>query len=77
MRNVIRSAAGLWIEATADNYAYSRGSEIKINTGIVDRTDYPLKLERIKISYFKSDSLINQNLTEGDFVNSRLFFQSS
>ncbi len=68
LQNVIRSAAGLWIEATADNYAYSHGGEIKVNTGIVNRSDYPLKLEEIKISYLKSDSLINQNLTEGDFV---------
>ena len=67
--NVIRSAAGLWIEATADNYAYSRGSEIKVNAGIVNRSDYPLKLERINISYLKNDELINQNLPKGDFIS--------
>lgn len=67
--NVIRSAAGLWIEALADNYSYSRGNEIKINTGIVNRSDYPLKLERINISYLKSDDMINQNLLKGDFIS--------
>ena len=68
LRNVIRSAAGLWVEATADNYDYTRGSGIKVNTGIVNRSSYPLKLEGIKITYLKGDSL-NQNLTEGDFVS--------
>ena len=67
--DVIRSVAGLWIEATADNYSYSPGNEIKINAGIVNRSDYPLKLERINIHYLKNDSLINQNLSEGNFIS--------
>ncbi len=48
LRNVIRSAAGLWIEATADNYAYSRGSEIKVNTGIVNRSRLSFEIGRNK-----------------------------
>ena len=56
LQEVIRSAAGLWIEAIADNYSYSPGSTIKVSAGIVNRSDFPFKLKEIKISYLENDS---------------------
>ncbi len=67
--DVIRSSAGLWIEAIADNYSYSPGSTIKISAGVVNRSDYPLKLEEINLSYLKNDSIINVNLSKNNFIS--------
>jgi len=72
--DVIRSASGLWLEAIADNYSYSPGSTININAGVVNRSNYPLKLERIKVSYSTSDSLFNQNLSINNFISHNYSF---
>ncbi len=46
---VIRSCAGLWLEAAADQYAVSPGGEVKVKVTLINRSPYPLTLERIEM----------------------------
>lgn len=45
--NIIKSCAGLWLEATAHDYSASPGDEINIKTTVVNRSDIPFSIERI------------------------------
>jgi LmbE family N-acetylglucosaminyl deacetylase len=65
---LIRGCAGIWIEAVTKERVFTPGSEFIINTGIVNRSNLPFKLEGIYISYQSEDSLINKLLLRGDFV---------
>ncbi|RPI74241.1 MAG: PIG-L family deacetylase [Ignavibacteriales bacterium] len=67
--DVIRSATGLWIEAIAENYSYSPGSKIKINTGVVNRSDYKFTLKELNISYLNNDTVYNIPLPNGEFIS--------
>ena len=68
--DVIRSAAGIWIEALADDYSYTPGDSVKIKTGIVNRSDFPLTLKNVSIKYQSNSDKLNQNLSNNDFVHS-------
>src|SRR5205085_3754640 len=41
---VIRACAGLWVEATASEPYATPGAQVKINTTLVNRSDFPLRL---------------------------------
>ena len=41
---VIRECAGLWIEATAPDPYVTPGSQVKVNTTLVNRSDFPARL---------------------------------
>ena len=47
---VIRSAAGLWIEATAADPYVTPGGEVKVATTVVNRSGYPTQVERVGAS---------------------------
>ncbi|MCP4724239.1 MAG: hypothetical protein GY863_04350, partial [bacterium] len=59
---IIRSCAGLWMEAIAENYAASPGDEIKITTTVVNRSDYNFQLEKISFPEAGINSNINTAL---------------
>ena len=44
---VINSCAGLWIEAVSPDFAAAPGDEINIQTTIVNRSEYPLRIHGI------------------------------
>ena len=48
---VIRSCAGLWIEAIAARPTVTPGSRLRVTLTIVNRSDAPLTLERIDLPY--------------------------
>jgi LmbE family N-acetylglucosaminyl deacetylase len=54
---VIRSAAGLWIEATAADPYVTPGGEVKVTTTVVNRSGYPLKFETVGVSSAGADVL--------------------
>ncbi|MFC2094690.1 PIG-L family deacetylase, partial [Bacteroidota bacterium] len=66
--NLIRSCAGLWIEAVTTERIFSPGSNLKVNAGIVNRSDLSFNLEGIHITHQIEDSLINKLLLKGEFV---------
>jgi LmbE family N-acetylglucosaminyl deacetylase len=47
---VIRACAGLWIEAIASAPYATPGGQVKITTTVVNRSDFPLKLEEVGAS---------------------------
>ena len=53
---VIQSCAGLWIEAVSPDFAAAPGDEIKIQTTIVNRSEYPFRIQEIDFYELASDS---------------------
>jgi LmbE family N-acetylglucosaminyl deacetylase len=47
---VIRACAGLWIEATAAEPYVTPGVDVKVTTTLVNRSDFPLKVETVGAS---------------------------
>jgi LmbE family N-acetylglucosaminyl deacetylase len=47
---VIRACAGLWIEAVASDPYVTPGGEVKVTTTLVNRSDFPLKFDRVGAS---------------------------
>ena len=47
---VIRAAAGLWVEAAAADPYVTPGGEVKVTTTVVNRSGYPLKFETVGAS---------------------------
>jgi LmbE family N-acetylglucosaminyl deacetylase len=69
LREIIRSCAGIWIEAVSDDYFVSPGDRIKITTGIVNRSDVEVSLEKINLT-FADELKIDSNLNKGKMNNS-------
>ncbi len=61
---VIQSCAGLWLEAVAEDYAAAPGDDIRIQATIVNRSDYPFRLERIEFPDITSSSAARTVLGE-------------
>jgi len=47
---VIRAAAGLWVEAVADEPGVVPGEKLKVTTTLVNRSGYPLRVEAVSVS---------------------------
>jgi LmbE family N-acetylglucosaminyl deacetylase len=54
---VIRAAAGLWVEAVAADPYVTPGGEVKVTTTVVNRSAYPLKFETVGASSAGADVL--------------------
>ena len=66
----ILACAGVWMDATtADNSAIP-GNEIKLNTTIINRSDYPLVLDRITLPFGGTDTLFHLQLAANQLVRS-------
>ena len=63
---VIRSAAGIWIEAIASDYSSYPGGSVKIRAGIVNRSNYPFTLKSIQFQYGENKNL-DDPLKDNDF----------
>ncbi|MCA1633362.1 MAG: PIG-L family deacetylase [Acidobacteria bacterium] len=51
LREVIRACAGLWIENIAAAPYATPGGEVRVTTTLINRSEYPLRLERISMGY--------------------------
>jgi LmbE family N-acetylglucosaminyl deacetylase len=63
---VIQSCAGLWIEAISPDFACAPGDEIKIQTTIVNRSEYPFRIQEIDFHELASDSDLDILLKNND-----------
>ncbi|MBV9925360.1 MAG: PIG-L family deacetylase [Acidobacteria bacterium] len=66
---VIRAAAGLWVEATASEPFVTPGGGVKVTTTVVNRSGYPLRVETVGASsagvdLLRSDLKNNQPFTK-------------
>lgn len=72
---VIRSCAGMWIEAIAQNpqgqgeigYSGVPGGTVKIAAAIVNRSNAQIMLKRVLFP-FNGDSLVNKELVKGKYI---------
>lgn len=65
---IIQSCAGLWIETIADDFSASPGDNIQIKTTIVNRSNFPFKLQEISFPGVSSGSAIDLPLKNNDPV---------
>lgn len=66
---VIKSCAGMWLEAVTDENLICPGGELNVNAGMVIRSEVPVELKSIKIDYQKSDSSLNAILDKGEMIS--------
>lgn len=69
LREIIRSCVGIWIEAISKDFFVSPGEKIEITTGIVNRSDIKITLNKISLTY-SEDLLIDSILQKGKMNNS-------
>ncbi len=60
--HVILACAGLWIDATTSDNFKVPGNEVKINTTIINRSEYPFVLDSISLPFGGTDTLFNKRL---------------
>ncbi|MFH0989308.1 MAG: PIG-L family deacetylase [bacterium] len=59
---VIRSAAGLWIDALASEYTASPGTDVRITTTFLNRSAFPFRVKRIVLPFGNRDTLAETQL---------------
>jgi len=69
---VIQSAAGIWIEAIADDYSAPPGGSINIITGIVNRSNFPFILKKVEATYQTDENILGKKLNNEEFVSSTI-----
>ena len=60
IKNLIKASSGLFFEALSNVELASNGEEIKIKFDIINRSPYPIKLEKIQLD--KTEYIINDSL---------------
>ncbi|MEK6757066.1 MAG: PIG-L family deacetylase [Bacteroidota bacterium] len=60
--DVLKSCAGLWVDALASDYSAVPGSEIRITTVVLNRSDHPFSIEKISLPFGSRDTLMNARL---------------
>jgi LmbE family N-acetylglucosaminyl deacetylase len=66
LNRVIRACAGIWYEAIANDYSAPPGSSVTLIPMIVNRSDFPMTLEKIRLPHAASDTLLNRPLPNNE-----------
>ncbi len=72
LENLILACAGLYFEINPNEYAAAAGENIAFTTTYIKRSSLPVTLQKIQLTGFQKDTLIQQNLD--DNVLNRLTF---
>ncbi|NOQ96549.1 MAG: LmbE family protein, partial [Calditrichae bacterium] len=64
VQDLIRMCSGLWLESIVWKAGVSPGMNIDVRSMVVKRSDVPITLEKIEITYQKKDTLLSKNLRE-------------
>jgi LmbE family N-acetylglucosaminyl deacetylase len=64
VKKLLQMCSGLWLESIAFDESITRKNKIKIKTTVLNRSAFPVKLNRIKMSYSGQDTAINHSLVE-------------
>ncbi|HVF50693.1 MAG TPA: PIG-L family deacetylase [Pyrinomonadaceae bacterium] len=70
--DVIRACSGLWLEAIAADFNATPGGEIKINTTLVNRSDFPLRLESVGLPFDAPAKTVGAELKNNQPVRTEL-----
>jgi LmbE family N-acetylglucosaminyl deacetylase len=68
--HAILTCAGLWIDATTSDNSAIPGSEIKLNTTVINRSAYPFIFERITLPFGGTDTVFHLQLVTNQPVRS-------
>ena len=71
LQQIIRNCAGLWLEAIAEDFSAAPGAAVPVRVMLLNRSGYPLTLERIAFPFAAQDSTINQPLPAGEAFSFR------
>ena len=71
LREVIRACAGLWIENIAAEPYATPGGEVRVTTTLINRSDYPLRLEKISMGYRDAGSLDSGKTVNAELKNNQ------
>lgn len=74
LKEIIRSCAGIWVEAVSKDYFISPGDNIDITTGIVNRSDLKITLNKISLAYADALSIASV-LPKGKMQNNSFTVQ--
>jgi LmbE family N-acetylglucosaminyl deacetylase len=61
LKEVIRSCAGLWLEAAADTYTVTPGQELNVTVSVINRSDFPFTLAKIVVPGEKGNDKVISN----------------
>ncbi|UCE41469.1 MAG: PIG-L family deacetylase [Candidatus Aminicenantes bacterium] len=61
--HVIQACAGLWIEAIAGDFAAAPGDKIEITTTIVNRSDFPFRIQKLGIPPMIDEIVLDRPLS--------------
>ena len=64
--DIIKSAAGIWIEAISSDYSSYPGGKVNIKAGIVNRSGFPFILKNVQFK-LGEDKILNDSLAKGNF----------
>ena len=75
LQNLILSCAGIWVDALSADYSVVPGAELKLSTLVINRSEYPLVLERITVPFSSKDSIWNARLQNNVLLRSNFSVQ--
>ena len=64
--NVIQACAGLWMEAVADDFAAAPGDKIEITTTMVNRSDFPFRIQKLSIPHMADEIVLDRPLNNNE-----------
>ena len=62
LRRVLQACAGLWLEATADDFSAAPGDAVRVKTTVIDRSGRSLSLRRLAFPQTGSDAVLDRAL---------------
>lgn len=62
LKEVIRSCAGLWLEAAADTHTVTPGQEVNVTAAVINRSNFPFILTKIVVPGETGDDKVIPNL---------------
>ncbi|WP_025762004.1 PIG-L family deacetylase [Dyadobacter tibetensis] len=68
VKSLLIDCLGLWYETNPVHYSGVAGKKVDIKTSIVERSDFPVTLEKIFWTGMKTDSLVNIKLEDNAMV---------
>ncbi|HEV2761476.1 MAG TPA: PIG-L family deacetylase [Pyrinomonadaceae bacterium] len=69
---VIRACAGLWVEAVASDFAVTPAGEARITVTVVNRSDFPLRVESVRLAPPGVTTPVNAELKNNEPVTAQL-----
>ena len=70
---LIRSCAGIWVEAITENEFVSIGDTLKVKASIINRSDLDLVLNKIKMNFLNDQKQFSDILKSGEIISKNYY----